>query len=109
VKLIVCVVHLRDRHRVSDELIRGGYKFTALESTGGFLRESNATLLIGCDEDHVEAVLSVIESNCPSREQVVTYMPMEASPAGAILTSPVKVPIGGAVAFVLNVEQFTRI
>ncbi|KAA0237864.1 MAG: hypothetical protein EDM74_08365, partial [Armatimonadetes bacterium] len=34
--------------------------------------------------------------------------PLEAAPTGAFLTSPVKVPVGGAVVFVLNVERFER-
>lgn len=93
---------------MSDELIRAGFKFTSIPSTGGFLRENNTTLMIGVVEDQVEAVLDVIAANCPAREQVVSYMPMEASAAGAILSGPVTVPVGGAVAFVLNVEQFER-
>lgn len=108
VKLAVCIIHHRDRARISDALLQAGFKFTMLESTGGFLRESNATFLIGTEADQISSLLDLMETNCPSREQVVSYLPSEATPIGAILTAPVTVPVGGAVVFVLDVEQFAR-
>jgi uncharacterized protein YaaQ len=108
VKLVVCIVHKSDKGRLSDELIKAGFKFTSLDSQGGFLRESNATLLLGVDESQVDELLQLIEANCHTREQVVNFMPLEAAPAGALLTAPVKVPVGGAVAFVLDVHRFER-
>jgi uncharacterized protein YaaQ len=38
----------------------------------------------------------------------VNVMPFEAAPPGAFIPSPVKVPVGGAVMFVIHVEQFHR-
>jgi len=108
VKLVVCIVHNRDRGRITDELVKTGFKFTIIGSTGGFLREGNTTFLIGVREEERETLLSVIEQNCNTREQMVNVMPFEAAPAGAFVPSPVKVPVGGAVVFILNVEQFER-
>jgi uncharacterized protein YaaQ len=107
-KLVVCVVHNRDKNRLAEELVRAGYKFTISDSVGGFLREANGTFLIGVDDDQVSPLMSLIESNCHQREQIVNFMPLEAAPAGALLTSPVKVPVGGAVVFVLDVNAFHR-
>jgi uncharacterized protein YaaQ len=108
VKLVVVVVHNRDKGKVTDELVKAGFKFTVIGSTGGFLREGNTTYLIGIQEDEQPTLMSLIESNCMTREQVVNVMPFEAAPPGAFVPSPVKVPVGGAVVFVLNVEQFER-
>lgn len=77
-------------------------------STGGFLREGNTTFLIGIEDDELEGLMSVIEQNCQAREQVVNVMPFEAGPQGGFMASPVKVPVGGAVVFVMNVETFRR-
>ncbi len=107
-KLVVCIVHNRDRNRVTDELVRAGFKFTVIGSTGGFLREGNTTFLIGVEEDELNSLKSVLAQNCQSREQLVNVMPFESSTAGAFVPSPVKVPVGGAVAFVLDVDQFLR-
>lgn len=107
-KLAVCIVHNRDKGRVTDELVKAGFKFTVIGSTGGFLREGNTTFLIGVEEPELGTLRKVVQSNCQSREQLVNVMPFEAAPPGAFIPSPVKVPVGGAVMFVLNVEQFHR-
>ncbi len=107
-KLALCIVHKRDKNKVTDELVRAGFKFTVIGSTGGFLREGNTTFLIGFENDEEAALLGVVESNCQAREQVVNVMPFEAGPQGGFMSSPVKVPVGGAVVFVLPVESFHR-
>jgi len=108
VKLVVCIVHNRDKNKITDELVKAGFKFTIIGSTGGFLREGNTTFLIGVDEPDLPTLKKVIGQNCQSREQLVNVMPFEAAPPGAFIPSPVKVPVGGAVVFVLPVEQFER-
>lgn len=107
-KLAICIVHSRDKGKVTDELVRAGFKFTVIGSTGGFLREGNTTFLIGVEDDEVEALHLVVEQNCQTREQVVNVMPFETGPQGGFMASPVKVPVGGAVVFMLPVEQFRR-
>jgi uncharacterized protein YaaQ len=108
VKLAICIVHNRDKGKITDELIRVGFKFTVIGSTGGFLREGNTTFLIGVEEEDCDGLLNLISQNCQAREQLVNVTPLEASPTGAFLATPVKVPVGGAVVFVLNVERFER-
>lgn len=108
VKLAVCIVHSRDKGKVTEELVRAGFKFTVIGSTGGFLREGNTTFIIGIEDDEVDALYSVVEQNCQTREQVVNVMPFETGPQGGFMASPVKVPVGGAVVFLMPVEQFRR-
>ena len=107
-KLVVCVVHSRDRGRVSDELVRGGFKSTIIGTTGGFLREGNTTFLIGIADNEWQKLRDLVAANCSTREQVVNVASFEAGPQGAFVPNPVKVPVGGAVMFVLDVEQFVR-
>ena len=107
-KLVVCIVHNRDKGKVSDELVRAGFKSTIIGSTGGFLREGNTTFLVGVEEAELQQLLDLIDANCQSREQTVNVVPFEPGPPGAFIPTPVSVPVGGAVAFVLNVDQFYR-
>ncbi len=107
-KLVVCIVHNRDRNKLTEEMVKAGFKFTVIGSTGGFLREGNTTILIGVPVDELAGLLKLIQQNCKTREQLVNVMPFEAAPPGAFIPSPVKVPVGGAVVFVLNVDQFER-
>lgn len=107
-KLVVAVIHDRDQKRTTDGLRGAGFRFTKIGSTGGFLREGNVTVLIGAEEGEVEKILGILEESSRTREQYVNVLPPEATPVGALLTNPVKVQVGGAIAFVLDVEQFQR-
>lgn len=107
-KLVVCVVHNRDRGKITEELVKAGFKFTVIGSTGGFLREGNTTFLIGVDAAELDTVKAIVATNCKAREQIVNVMPFETASPGAFIPSPVKVPVGGAVVFVLPVEEFHR-
>lgn len=107
-KLCVCIVHSRDKGRITDELVRAGFKFTVIGSTGGFLREGNTTMLVGVEDDDVETLKSVFQANCQTREQIVNVPAMELAPQSAFMASPIKVTVGGAVIFVINAEEFCR-
>ncbi len=107
-KLVVTVVHNRDKNKVTDELIKSGFKFTVIGSTGGFLREGNTTMLIGVPESDLPLLKTVLETNCHSREQLVNVTGFEGAGPGAFMPTAVKVPVGGAVAFIMDVDEFCR-
>lgn len=50
-KLITAVIGKKDLNPVCDVLREAGYSFTKIPTSGGFLRSSNMTLLIGVDDD----------------------------------------------------------
>ncbi len=92
-KLVIAVVHNRDKNKVTDVLLKHGYKFTIIGSTGGFLREGNSTMLIGVEADKADHLLRVVSENCKSREQFVNVMPPDAAPIGSFTVAPVKVAV----------------
>jgi len=108
-KLVITIVHERDRNRVSEALLQAGHKFTKIATTGGFLRDGNVTLLIGVEDDLLDEVLNIIQESCRSREQFVSLPPPDVMPAGTFIPNPVKVEVGGAVTFVMNIERFERV
>ena len=61
-KLIVSVVQNDYADEVVDALLEADYRTTRLASTGGFLRKGNTTLLIGAQENQVDAVLDIIRA-----------------------------------------------
>ena len=108
-KLVITVVHDRDKNKIIEALLRNGFKFTKIGSTGGFLREGNVTLLIGVEGKEAERLIDVIRDSCKTREQFVNVLPPDSAPTGgAFMPSPVKVQVGGAVCFVMDVELFER-
>lgn len=108
-KLGVIVVHNRDRNRLTESLLKAGFKFTVIGSTGGFLREGNSTILTGCEDDQIDTLKAIVSDNCQAREQMVNLAPYESTPATTgFMAAPVKVPVGGAVLFVMPVDEFVR-
>src|SRR5690625_7800303 len=70
-KLIIAVVQDKDSNRLITSLSGGNFQTTKLATTGGFLKEGNTTLMIGCEDEHVDDALSIIKDNCSQREQMV--------------------------------------
>ncbi len=110
-KLIIAIAHERDKHRLGDALLQNGLTFTKLGSTGGFLRQGNVTVLIGVEDNDVARVMDIIKSACGSSEEFVNLPGQTASGVPALNVfppHPIRVEAGGAVAFVLQVDSFTR-
>ncbi len=107
-KLIVSIVHGDDADQLLQALREWGFRSTKINSSGGFLREGNATILVGTDESKVDDALSVIRQNCHRRTEFMNPLPPTAEPDESYLPNPVEVQVGGATIFVLDVERFER-
>jgi len=108
-KLVMAVVQQKDHRKVTDALLESGYQFTTVASTGGLLREGNVTVLIGVEPNQVDAVIGLIQAHSKTREQLVNVFPPTIEPIGTCIPSPVKVQVGGATVFVLDVERFDKL
>jgi uncharacterized protein YaaQ len=108
-KLLVVIVQDADAAGLVKELNRRHLEVTKLASTGGFLREGNTTLLIGVDDDKLELAKGVIQEKCRSRTRFVTPGVPVAEQPEPFLAQPVEVPVGGAVMFVLSVDEFIKV
>ncbi len=107
-KLLVTIVQDQDSTKLTEALVAKGYRSTKLASTGGFLRAGSTTLLIGVQDGQVDDVMEIVREVCQTREKLV--MPVSHGEAlGGYATLPVKVLVGGAVVFVLNVDQFFQV
>jgi uncharacterized protein YaaQ len=109
VKLIVAIVHNEDAGVLVDALLDRDYRATRLHSSGGFLKQSNATIVLGVDDDQVDEVFGIVRDNCTSRTQVVNPMPPIMEPGEFFMPYPLEVEVGGATVFVLPVERSERI
>ncbi|ALX49460.1 cyclic-di-AMP receptor [Lentibacillus amyloliquefaciens] len=107
-KLLIAVVQDKDTNRVIDALGEENFKITKLATTGGFLKEGNTTLMIGCEDQYVDQGLNVIRDNCSKREQMVAPISPMGGNADSYIPKPVKVEVGGATVFILPIEQFIQ-
>lgn len=108
-KLVIAVVQGKDVDDLLGGLVTAGFRATQVNSSGGFLRESNVTLLIGVDDDQVGAVQQIIRENCHSRTQFVNPLMPIVEPGESLLPAPVEVPVGGATVFVVRIDRFERL
>ena len=88
-KLVMSIVHSDDARPLIDALMQGGYRATMISTTGGFLREGNATILVGTDDDRVPDVLRIIRESCHTRTQYVNPLPPVMESGEVYMPSPV--------------------
>lgn len=106
-KLIVAIVQDYDAPELLRAMIDAGFRVTQVSSTGGFLRAGNTTFLSGVDDEEVEPLLTVIQSNCAERIEVIR-------PSGVADFDEwyppdlLEVEVGGATVFICNIERFER-
>ncbi|MFX3634166.1 MAG: cyclic-di-AMP receptor [Candidatus Pristimantibacillus sp.] len=105
-KLVIAIIQDKDSNRLSNALVKEGFRATKLASTGGFLRAGNTTFMIGIEDERVHEVLQVINGNCKVRDQLVTPVSPIGGSTDSYIPFPVEVQVGGAAVFVVPVERF---
>lgn len=105
-KLIIAIINSEDSHNVLGEITKAGFYATKLSTTGGFLRTGNLTLLMGVEDEKVDEILDILRENCRKREEITPVMPNYDT--GVYNAIPVKITVGGATVFVLDVDQFHK-
>ncbi len=108
-KLVIAVVQGEDAGQTVQALSGAGIPVTKLVSSGGFLQQGNATLMIGVDDDRVDDAISLIRETCRERSQYMTPMPPMVEPGEFFMPYPVEVQVGGATIFVVNVDRFEKV
>jgi uncharacterized protein YaaQ len=107
-KLVMSIVNNDDERRLAEALMVAGYRATTISTTGGFLRQGNATIFVGTEDENVPHVLQLIRENCHTRDQIVNPMPPVMEPGEMYMPVPMEVQVGGATVFVLDVVQYER-
>ena len=106
-KMFTAIINKEDTGSVCRALTEAGISFTKLATTGGFLMSGNTTLLIGTDDDKVDAVIETMRGKCCRRTEIV---PATASYGMAMANSyPLEVTVGGSILFVTDVERFEKL
>jgi len=108
-KLIVSIVHSDDTGGLLDALTGKGYRATLISTTGGFLREGNATVLVGAEAGKVSEVLKLIKESCHTRIRYINPLPPLMETGELYMPQAIEVEVGGATIFVLDVERYEKL
>ena len=94
-KLIVAIVQGEDADDVIRAMLAAGHRLTRINTTGGFLRRGNATLLIGVEDHQIDEVITLMQATTRRRTE----------------SSPIEkgIPEYTATIFVLDATHFIRI
>lgn len=94
-KLVVAIVQGEDADDVIRTMLTAGHRLTRINTTGGFLRRGNATLLIGVKPEQVDEIINLIQSATRRRTESA---PLEQG-----------IPEYAATIFVLDASHFIRV
>ena len=106
-KLAIVIISNKDLPKVLANTSAEGFFSTKISTSGMFLEEGHTTVLFGVDESKVDNLFTIIENSVTKR--VVRKTGVESTLAGSLLKKPVDVEEYGAVAFVIDVEQFRKL
>ena len=106
-KLVIAIISNDDANKVQKGLVDQKFFATRLQTTGGFLREGNATFMIGVNDEKVDKVIEIIEKYSKKRTKLVPNTIV--NEFGAFSSLPTEVEVGGATVFIINVDQFMKI
>ena len=101
-KLVLLIVQTKDAKALQKGLVENKFQSTRLTSSGGFLREGNATYMLGVDDDRLEDLFEVVKENCKTRTELINVGSID------MPSQPLEVRVGGAVCFVLEMERMER-
>ncbi|MDO4567396.1 MAG: cyclic-di-AMP receptor [Clostridia bacterium] len=108
-KLVFAIVQNDDARKVLRDLVKNDFHVTRIASTGGFLYGGNATLMIGVEDERLDACLDVIKHKSSTRKEfMVIPTAYPGSGFADSTTAPVPVMLGGATVFVLDVESYHK-
>lgn len=103
-KLVIAITSKSDAHVVAGAMTKAGYPSTVTDSYGGFSGKGNAMIFSGVDDSKINTVTKIIRDNT---DETVAELSSHAS--GGKFKLPPSVKVGGAVVFVLPIEQFLRL
>ena len=106
-KLVIAIVSNSDLAKVNSATSAEGFFSTNVSTKGHFLASGHTTILFGVNDDKVEELFSILEKNVSKR--IIRQKGVDSTLEGSLLKKPVDVEENGAVAFVVNVEDFRKI
>ena len=107
-KLVIAIIQEEDTRQVVEIIINEGFTITKLRSMGGFLEIHNTIILSAVEDKSLDHYLELIKNNCKSRQRFVENLPFNILEGNPGYTLPVKVTVGGAQVFIVNMEDYKK-
>lgn len=66
-KMIIVIIKDNDADTLTQAFTASNFRVTRVASTGGFLRSGNVTMLLGVEDNQVDAAIQVVRDSLPSK------------------------------------------
>ena len=112
-KLIVAIIQSAHAKKLKEALLAEGIRLTEVGSRGGFLGKKSLTMFMGVKENEVSKVLDAIKKH--SRKKDVFIAGESSGEPGTMLQdvplikNATQIQVGGALVFVIPVDETLRI
>ncbi len=105
--LVFVIVSSEQINDLVQELIKGSFYFTRIDSHGGILEKSTVSLLIGINKTRFDLLMSIIHKICHTR---VKFIPARVE-APLMQGQPlmIEAEIGGATVYIVDVDRFEQL
>lgn len=107
-KLLITIVQAYDSDRLLRAVTEAGMGATKINSVGGFLRMTNATVLIAADQEQIAEAIEIIRQTSQRRVEVKMDA-AEAEYSEWFAAGFHDVEVGGAVVFLLPLDACYKI
>jgi uncharacterized protein YaaQ len=106
-RLVIAIVSDDQVSELTQQLVKGHFFFTRIESSGGFLQRASISLLIGIAQARYEDLMALLRQYCKRRRTYVAARletPMQ--PSQPVM---IEAEVGGAVVYSFEVERFVQV
>jgi len=107
-RLVLAVVQIRDVDPLLQLLSDQGFSATKIQGDTAVGQQGLAAVVVGVDDDEVDAVISAVHAKARGRNRRIEPMWPLAERAEFWIPAPIEIGAGGATVFVLPVRRFER-
>lgn len=106
-KLVIAIISNTDIEHVLAATSREGFFATRIATVGQFLKTGHTAIFVGTQEEKLDLLFDIIKKNVTKR--TIKTHGVTSTVEGSLLKAPIDVEENGAVAFVIDVEQFIKL
>jgi uncharacterized protein YaaQ len=67
-KMLIVIIKDHDADTLTQAFTAGNFRVTRVASTGGFLRSGVVTMLLGLEDDQVDAAIKIMHDSLPPKQ-----------------------------------------
>ena len=105
--LVILILANEQISELTQELVKGSFYFTRIDSSGGILERATISLLVGINRVRLDALMKIIQTCCHTRLKFIPARVEAPMMQGQPLM--IEAEVGGATVYAVEVERFEQL